>query len=227
MILRKNILLLFTLFSTFLAVGQQKVPFHIDSIPVKSLLTIGGYQQKKIFINRKNQYKKFDKLFWKNRDLKFDKSEITVVNKKVGQYFAVGSQLHDGTNWNHVFIVGYLASKKNKSNDFLTNDLFQADKGIALGMNYNDLKNIMKMEASVNTSKDSIRMLRYYYYDFQDYQYEYYGIPKYMIAFKFVDNKLVKFGFGNYFDFFDNDFSLEGFEYVDEIKEYMKGKYKQ
>lgn len=220
----KTFLLLVLICPASWATGQSKMTFHIDSLPVKSLQAIGGYQQKKIFINKTNKSRLFEKLFWINRDPKLEKSEITVINKKTGQYLSVGSQLHDGTDWNNVFIVAYVSPKQNKVADLQTTQLFKTETGIQLGLGYEEIKTIMQIPPSVDISKDSIQMLRYYYYDFHDYQYEYYGIPKYMIVFKFLHGKLIKFGFGNYFDFFDSELSLKEFGHEDEFKEFGKEK---
>ena len=46
-----------------------------------------------------------------------------------------------------------------------------------------------------------------------------------MIAFKFINSRLVKFGFGNFFDFYDSDFSLKGFNYHDDVEDFIKNHY--
>jgi hypothetical protein len=106
--------------------------------------------------------------------------------------------------------------------DILTSNTFKTPTGIELGIECEIVKKIMKTKPSVDISQDSITMLRYYFYDFKDYRYEFYGMPKYMIAFIFNDNRLVKFGFGNFFDFYDPDFSLKGFNYCDEVEDFIK-----
>ncbi len=225
MIFKKIISLLLLLSCIFFGNAQEKIVFNIDSLPIKSFKNIGGYQQSKICINGKNKSKIFDDLFLKKMDLKNDISKITIVNNDLHQYLTVGSVLHDGSNWNDVFILGYLRSSRELVKDFITKDSFQTDIGISLGMESEDVIRTMSIIPSINTTKDSIMMLRYYFYDFQDHSYEFYRMPKYMIAFRFVNNRLVKLGFGNYQGFFDQDFSLEGFDYYDEIKEFIKQNY--
>jgi len=219
------ILSLPSFFTLFIGSGQVQPSFNIDSVPIKCLVNIGGYQQQKIFINGKNQANLFGKLFQKNRNIDFDISEITVVNKYLNQYLSVGSFLHDGTNWNNVFVVGYVSTKQMLAKDFLTSQTFKTPTGIELGIEYENVKKIMKIKPSVDISQDSISMLRYYFFDFKDYRYEFYGMPKYMIAFKFINSRLVKFGFGNFFDFYDSDFSLKGFNYHDDVEDFIKNHY--
>lgn len=130
--------------------------------------------------------------------------------------------MQDGSNWNDVFVIGYIPTPSDLNSDFIVKDSFQTNIGINLGMKSQDVIKTMTILPSINTSKDSILMLRYYFYDFKDYTYEFYRMPKYMIAFRFMNNRLVKIGFGNYKSFFDKDFNLDGFEYYDESKEYIK-----
>lgn len=147
------------------------------------------------------------------------------MNKNINQYLSVGSSLRDGSQWNDVFVVG-LYSSLNRKEDFSTKDSFKTINGIMLGMSLDQILKAMVIPPTIKTAKDSIQMLRYYYYyDFKDYYYEFYRLPKFMIAFRFVDNKLTKFGFGNYLGFFDKDFSLDGFEFFDESKEFRNKKY--
>jgi hypothetical protein len=221
----KIIILFLPFFGTLLTKGQTLPVFNIDSVPIKCLVDIGGYQQGKFFINGKNQEKLFDKLFLKNRNVDYDISEITVVNEYLKQYLSVGSFLHDGTNWNNVFVVGYVSPKQMLAKDVLTSNAFKTPTGIELGIEYEIVKTIMKTKPSVDISQDSIAMLRYYFYDLKDYRYEFYGMPKYMIAFRFINNRLVKFGFGNFFDFYDPDFSLKEFNYRDEVEDFIKNNY--
>ena len=162
------ILSLPSFFTLFIGSGQVQPSFNIDSVPIKCLVNIGGYQQKKIFINGKNQANLFGKLFQKNRNIDFDISEITVVNNYLNQYLSVGSFLHDGTNWNNVFVVGYVSTKQMLAKDFLTSQTFKTPTGIELGIEYENVKKIMKIKPSVDISQDSISMLRYYFFDFKD-----------------------------------------------------------
>jgi hypothetical protein len=223
---KKAMLLSLFFFNTCLLIAQEKIVFDIDSVPIKSLTNIGGYQQKKIFIDGKNKARLFEKLFLKNRDIERDVSNITVVNMDIGEYLSVGSFLHDGSNWNNVFIVGYISPKQILKNDFQTHNLFKTNNGIQLGLDFEKVKKIMEIKPSVNSMKDSTLILKYYFYDFHDYRYEFFGMPKYMIAFRFNNLKLVKLGFGNFFDFFDADFSLDGFGDKEEFDEFIKNNYK-
>jgi len=138
---------------------------------------------------------------------------------------SVGSFLHDGTNWNNVFVVGYVSPKQMLATGVLTSNAFKTPTGIELGIEHEIVKKIMKTKPSVDISQDSIAMLRYYFYDFKDIRYEFYGMPKYMIAFRFNNNRLVKFGFGNFFDFYDLDFSLKVFNYRDKVEDFIKNRY--
>jgi len=51
----KIIILLLPFICTLLTRGQTLPVFNIDSLPIKCLVDIGGYQQEKILINGKNR----------------------------------------------------------------------------------------------------------------------------------------------------------------------------
>lgn len=131
-----------------------------------------------------------------------------ILNKTKSQYIRLNSQTTDGY-WSNYFTVGYCNRNLKKRYVKIDIDKFVAHSKIFLGINEKKIFEFLNKKPTIIRNRKNQRLIKFYWYAKESIDYLYYKIPAYSASFIFVNNKLVKFGFGRYKAELDDDFYIK------------------
>ena len=129
--------------------------------------------------------------------LKPDWVHAVVINKKRTEYFKL--VLWEGSECCQYFEIGYNTSKISQKKIPCNYDHFVSNNGIKLGVSFAKFKKIFPLSRFAKKSMGKFVIYTFSIIDEESTRFRKKPIYSYVSQYVFLDNRLLKFGFGNIF----------------------------